>query len=97
MNMKAYSLSDNFIILHLIEYVKMIPLAKLKIGVFWALFFSFYVFVLVMRGVVLQTSWCSVFPVTQSIKIFSIIIIFLYIHLVIDCPKQKGKDVAIVA
>lgn len=32
MNMKAYILSDNFIILHLIEYLKMIPLAKLKSG-----------------------------------------------------------------
>lgn len=95
-NMKAYSLSDNFIILHLIEYVKMIPLAKLKIGVFWALLFPFTSLFLSWEEWYCRHLGVLSFQLQRVLK-SSVLLFFLYIYLVIDCPKQKGKDVAIVA
>lgn len=104
MNTKACTLLDNFIILHLINYRKKDdPLAKLISGCF-GLFYFLYVFIVHERTGFADTLVFCLSSIQRvfksSVLLFCIIIIFfvwMYVYLVIDCPRQKGKDVAIVA
>lgn len=104
MNTKACTLLDNFIILHLINYRKKDdPLAKLISGCF-GLFYFLYVFIVHERTGFADT---LVFCLSRSteysnLQYYYFVLLFfffvwMYVYLVIDCPRQKGKDVAIVA
>lgn len=72
------------------------PPCQIKIGVFWALLFPFTSLFLSWEEWFCRHLGVLSFQFHRVLK-SSVLLFFLYIYLVIDCPKQKGKDVAIVA